>query len=708
MPHQHISPREPSLSYPSFRTVLLTKLPSSLFYIFLTITALAIFIPLNPDMPSKGLDPSWQFAMNEAVARHLSFGKEIIFPYGPYASIDTRSYHPATDQRMMCGSLLLAMSYVAALLFLARGRKRYLMLILLLFLATFGVTEILLLSYPFLLVVCFLKQMNSDDLDKATALSCWQVLAVAVMLSTLGLLPLVKGIFLLPVGASVAIPSAFLVYRARFRQALLLLLIPIAATAALWAIAGQSLVNFPAFLRGTILLTSGYTEAMATSWEVWPNMIGYGFVIVYLTVSALIGLSVCRSGQLTIASKWMLGLLCAVFLLVAFKHGFVRADHLLIAFISLAVFILIIGFLYTDRYLIWSLSIVMILISIISVRHDPVLSKEVIERFGVRTASGGRRQREILAFYSERAIGVFSRVTYKSTWNTYSGVWEGLRLRVSPSNGLEDRFVRAIANIRNDYALPELKGTTDIYSYEQSALIASNNEWNPRPICQSYSAYTPVLARLNEQHLRGPDAPDWVLFKLQSIDERLPSLDDGLSWPALFDNYTFISYDGQVVVMRKNQFLHANSNYDEVYKQTYRTGATVTLPETGGLLFAEVELKPTLVGRVLIALFRPPQLHIVLGLGEGRTRSYRVVANMIRTGFLVSPFVSNTSEFASLAGRSRSSLDEGKVESISIVPSYGGAVFWSGTYLLTLKRYNGELGQESSMLSKSSGPQREP
>jgi hypothetical protein len=71
-------------------------------------------------------------------------------------------------------------------------------------------------------------------------------------------------------------------------------------------------------------------------------------------------------------------------------------------------------------------------------------------------------------------------------------------------------------------------------------------------------------------------------------------------------------------------------------------------------------------------------------------------SNMMTTGFLVSPLDSNTREFASRVAKNPHSQDESKVESISIAPSYGGSVLWSGTYALTLKRYHGELGQYSS------------
>jgi hypothetical protein len=644
---------------------------------------------LNARMPARGIDPAWQFAMNQAVARHLRFGPEIMFTYGPYASLATRTYDPATDRRMMWGSLLLGLSYMTALLFLAHRHKRHLIVTLLLFLATFGPGEALFLSYPFLLVLCVLKQADTEDPYQGTALNWRRVAAVLVMWSTLGLLPLVKVSFLLPFAAAVAIPPALLAYRRHFWQALLLFSTPIAAILAFWVIAGQSLYDIPAFLRGTLSQTSGYTEAMSTAWSVLPRMVGSGLVLSSLVISALVLVSVSRSTRLTVASKWALGILCGVFFLVALKHGFVIVMSVSGTFATLAVFALIMGFLYVDRYLVWALSIAILITAATSIIRDPVLIKQVHGKFGVGVAwTGGQTRGDILAFCLQRAREAYERTTYKSTLNTYTGAWKGLYSRVN--NDLENQFVAAKANINHDYPLPVLKGTTDLYDDDQSVLLASGNAWNPRPVIQSYSAYTPALASLDEQHLRRQDAPDWVLFDLQTIDERLPSLDDGLSWPAFLDNYTFVSYDGHFVLMRKNHFIRPQSRYDDISTGTYQSGTTVSLPQTDGLLFAEVELKPTLAGRLLIALYAPPQVHITLDLENGKTRTFRVIPNMMKTVVLLSPLVSNTAEFASLVAGSGHLLDEERVRTISIAPSYGGSLFWSGKYELTLKKYTGK------------------
>lgn len=697
---------------PSTRSFWLAKLPAFLLVIFVTLTMLAIFIPLNPDMPDKGidqswisamrevrgnvaqetqlvkLDQSWMIAMNEAVARHLRFGKEIIFTFGPYASIYTRFFHPATDRLMVFGGLLIGLSYVISLLYLARNRKPYLIFILTLFLATFPSRDALLLSYAFLLVVCALK--FTSDFNNGENLSWWQIGPIILMFSALGLVPLIKGSLIAPVGVSVVILSALFLYCFPFKQAIPLLLVPASATMAFWMIAGQKLSDFPAYLRGTFLLTSGYTDAMSLPWVGWPNMIGYGFVIAYWTVSALIYLSLIRSTELTVWSKWWLGFLCAPFLMIAFKHGFVRTDHISIAFNSLVIIISMISFLYADKYLIGSLLVSIVLVVAINFRQDPMLVRDVREEFGAGTVARQGGKTAILAFISRKALGTLSRIAYQSTCNTYATAWEGMRLRLADSGGLQNRFMRAMANLGSEYPLPALKGTSDIYTYEQAVILASNNAWNPRPIFQSYSAYTPTLAALNAQHLRGANAPDWVLIDLLTPDGRLPSLDDGISWLALLENYSFVSFDGQFVLMRRNQVMQTTSMLSVIRQEKDRTGLTVALPDVERPLFAEVDLKPTLLGELLMTVFKPPQLNITLNLRNGETRSYRVISNMMETGFILSPLVSNTKEFGYLASGDRHFLDERKVQDISIVPSYGGSVLWSATYTLTLKAYRAQ------------------
>jgi hypothetical protein len=161
-----------------------------------------------------------------------------------------------------------------------------------------------------------------------------------------------------------------------------------------------------------------------------------------------------------------------------------------------------------------------------------------------------------------------------------------------------------------------------------------------------------------------------------------------VSWLALLDNYRVSSFDGQFVLMLKKEAIKLKADLEVISEGKQLIGSKVTLPQADGPLYAEVDLMPTLAGRLLTELFKPPQLNIMLNLRNGTSRTYRVVSNMMVTGFVVSPLVCNTSQFASLATGDRQFEDEQKVDSISITPSYGGSVFWASTYMLTLKTYH--------------------
>src|SRR5260364_80756 len=86
----------------------------------LFVTIIAIFVPFMPYMPSSGLDPSWVYGTNQAVAQGLIFGRDFIFTTGPYGSIYTKAFHPSTDYLMLIGCFYLSICYGLLILFLLK------------------------------------------------------------------------------------------------------------------------------------------------------------------------------------------------------------------------------------------------------------------------------------------------------------------------------------------------------------------------------------------------------------------------------------------------------------------------------------------------------------------------------------------------------------------------------------------------------------
>ena len=164
------------------------------------------------------------------------------------------------------------------------------------------------------------------------------------------------------------------------------------------------------------------------------------------------------------------------------------------------------------------------------------------------------------------------------------------------SERLKKQFEGALVFIANDTPIRSLQGTTDVYSYLQAPLLASGQPWSPRPIFQSYQAYTPELARLNIEHLRGNKAPDNIAFRVEPIDNRLPALDDGLSWPFLMHNYSLTGDVDAFIYLKKKRSPPEDHPITEIYSGQHSMGSQVPVPVTNDAVFAEIDVQPTLVG----------------------------------------------------------------------------------------------------------------
>ena len=177
-----------------------------------------------------------------------------------------------------------------------------------------------------------------------------------------------------------------------------------------------------------------------------------------------------------------------------------------------------------------------------------------------------------------------------------------------------DRFDDARREINASSQLDfDLQGTVDVYSFEQSALLSRGYDWDPRPVFQSYSAYTPELIRNNEQHLRGSGAPDHIVFQLETIDDRLPALDDGLSWPAMLDNYRVAEVSGDWVHLARNPGpLRAESRFTLLGTTSAQLGQEVAVPPGTGPVFAQIELAPSFYGRLVDTAYKLPILELTL------------------------------------------------------------------------------------------------
>ncbi|WP_295936720.1 hypothetical protein [uncultured Xanthomonas sp.] len=591
--------------------------------------------PWAPAMPFAGLDGSWSYAMNVATAQHMRFGQDIIFTFGPLASIFTRVYHPATDMLMIGGSLLIAVALFAGIWAWVASHRRWLLLWLPVLISFCWGRDALFLFLP-LLLPC----VASVGVERGRPIT----MTLALLAAANAILPLVKGNFGVMVGIS-TIVAILLCWRSSPRSALLIIVVEVGALICAWLLAGQRIGDLPGYFIAQLPIISGYTGAMSV-----PGR-GLDIVVFILAATLLLGVSMLSR----LRRHWYLPVLFAAYLFVCFKTGFVRHDgHALTAGMGLAY----VGFLF------WL---------------GPTSGDG---RGPVAFAIGLIGWALIASSYQPVGLdGSVSRFTEMVTENA-RGAWA----RLNNSGALQAQFERDVAQLAAHPPFVRSQEPADVYPVELTPLLATGANWKPRPILQSYSAYTPGLVMINAEHLvRNP--PSRIYFALSPIDNRYPSLDDGASWPALLGSYTLKQLNSDFAVLERA--LPTKPPLTPVVQRQVDAvlGEDVVVADSEHPVWVTVDIQPTLLGRLVALLYKLPELSMRVRYVDEATADFRFIPGMARSGFLLSPTVRDAKDFAALSSHYRANLlGQRRVAALSIAGARGTRWLWRHSYRLVFSR----------------------
>lgn len=611
------------------------------------LAAVAI-IPFAPLMPEAGLDPGWVFGMNAALERGLVFGRDIIFTFGPYAGIYTRTYGPGSDALVLGGSAVVALALGLGVAGLAQAWWRLPGLLLLAFVIQLAARDAVLMTVPAVFMALHARAMGGRDPAPDPAEARLTNAALALLVLAMAILSLVKGSLLVASVFVLGCAAVLSGLNGRWRAAagwvvLYLLALPLA-----WALAGQPVAGLPRFLASSIEIIRGYSNAMAVVGAVQLPVAFVALAFLVLIGNARNLLSEGTAGLVMLGGASGL-------LFLAFKAGYVRNDapHVIIAAGMLPVVAWILLLFRGGTLPALALAVALI--------GHWMLGVVVTSR---PTAS---MLLDVPARMAEAAGGAIRRIL------------EPDALRVA--------YEARLAALRGATEMPPLTGTADIYSHGQSGLLARQMDWSPRPILQSYSAYTPLLARLNRDHLLGTRAPRNVLMAIEPIDRRLAALEDGLSWPVLLSHYRIRSLQGELAWLERREETAAPPQPGaSVLSGRFRLGEPIALPTDQGPLWARIRLQPSLAGQVAGLAFRGPLLAITFEMADGRQVVRRFVPGPASEGFLVSPLVGTTEDFVALAMNDDPSLPARLPARFSMDGHAAARRFWSAPFEVEIAR----------------------
>jgi len=492
----------------------LRTIPFAVLFTLFFITTICVFTPFAPLMPGVGLDPSWMYAMNQGVDQGLRLGRDVVFTFGPYASIYTKVYQPNLDLQMLAGSLYLGACYGATAALIVRPKKWMLLLAWYITLAAMNSRDALFYSHSLLVALALFRQGLSEFkfcFERETR----SIIFVGLIFSPLGVYPLIKGSFLVLCVLLVIGSTVFVCLNLKSKLSIGILGGPAISSLAAWHLSGQHFSDLYSYINSMTPIVLGYTEAMAIEGPVRE-------VVIYIFSAIVILRNIPREVGLVRAGRGFVAYIFITYLFVAFKGGFVRHDgHAVIAGES----ILLASILYALTF---------------ETRRAPVVLLAAVATWGMIDTNYNKTSTEKLG---------------RSFNDVYQSAWNGISRRIRPGRMLTNDFLTEVGKIRDSTGIPLMEGGSDIYPYEQSSLIASGNKWAPRPIFQSYSAYTPDLIEKNSAHLLSKNSPENIIYKLDSIDGRLPSMDDGASLPLLLTKYYPVRMFGNQLILRKINFV---------------------------------------------------------------------------------------------------------------------------------------------------------
>jgi tetratricopeptide (TPR) repeat protein len=222
-------------------------------------------------------------------------------------------------------------------------------------------------------------------------------------------------------------------------------------------------------------------------------------------------------------------------------------------------------------------------------------------------------------------------------------------------------------------ALPGIKAKVrdarvDYFGYEPGYVLLNDLNYWCRPMPITFAASNETLERANEAFYRNPQtAPEFVICVVGGVDNRAAPQDDALALRALLDNYHPVLVEQRQVLLQKNPppwLDHAEKTL--LAERTVRWGERVSLAEwKDDLVWMEVDIRHSELGRLLAFCFKPPPCYLVCRLLAEETKHSRsrFVSSMGTSGCLISPFIDDNTELLKLYQPSNDLSDLQRVES---------------------------------------------
>ena len=576
---------------------------------FLVLTAIAFSLP---GFPASELDTSWRMALGKFFVDGRQFGTEIVFTYGPLGFVMGKTYWGGQWASLLAWHAVQAAVFSGIVYWHGYRLTGYTRTFF------FGFFFLLGLSYQDAMHQIIVAFAGLELIRQSHTPWRWSSVAWLALLAALSLVKftnLLLAVFLVLLAAGVELWN-----RRRF-LALRLPAIFVGLFLVGWMLCGQHVGNIPAYLRSSWEISQGYQDAMGFSCP--PRQLYLGLAVLLLVGTAML-LNLLTHPERVRVTALTLG--TSAFIYLNWKHGFIRADGHQIGFYYAALTVIVTAPLMLEDAPRFKLARQLMLgvaglISLIGI--DTVLPGVVRGAFGATEQKINQNVSFVLGLGPDRSL-------YDTRLQTEKDALSLLKTK----------------------ALVK-RSTVDVLGYEQAVALFNDFNYQPRPVFQGYSAYTPYLSRLNYDYYASDRAPEFVLFKLQSIDYRLATMDDPHALRLLIQRYTYLfTEQGFTVWQRKpGRFDAATFEPKPIRSTTIKLGQKLDIADLASQhLWVEIDYHFSLLGKLRRFLFKPVLVNLRITDDKGIESVHRLPQPIGQAGFMLNPVIDDLLDFMRAAG----------------------------------------------------------
>lgn len=547
----------------------------------------------------NGLDPSWRYALNKFTSfRNVKFGTDVVFTYGPLGFLDSPMYINGNFVvAIFIYTVMWASTMILFYKLLKKESNNIYMIVFSLFVMFLGSPA----TYPDLYIqYCILVAFAvlwTDMNDRFATVFLVFATTIAFFFK-FSITVAIVGTFILFVAAKIII---------REYKHIWILVLPCITIPLCYLIYNPSLHGFLQYIKGSWEISKGFNTAMSSN----PNdqYVFRMFLLMAIYIAIMISQLIFNKKKNFFMMLWL-----APCLFMSYKHGYVRADgHIFAAHIELLA----------------TLSIIVLLFDVRG------LYTEIVKR-----TKKGLVQSGLIAFLLLVTILHYNIIL---DFNADLEPWKNLTSRIQNISEVfysmtEDGYK---GNLGSVMAIPdamlEIIGNETYTSYpweitfiEPTGDVAYN--FIPLPVLQIYSAYTPYLDNKTAYLFSGDNAPDYIIFRLKTIDGRIPLLEAPSTWKAIQDNYFLNTYDSEndyYLLQHKNNTTDRGGSGEFVQ---VRKSDTISVE---GYSEVKIHADLTVWGKLVNVIWKIPDVHVKITYMDGTEKKGRVLMENLINGITV-------------------------------------------------------------------------